>query len=648
MKHFDQVVSLLRQQIGNHNEVSDIISSAREVSQKWVPPLGSGDRETNGLVYGLVQSGKTGVLTACAALAADEGYKSTIIFTSDNDALYDQTLDRAREAFPGLEILSKADLRDSASYLSRIRSMNSVTVVTKNGNILDKLIQNLSKGNIKGLTALLIDDEADQASPNTKESREDGTRSKIYSQISQLRSFFERNTYLQVTATPQALFLQSRSHELRPKFTVLSRPGSDYVGGDDFFAENSTLIRIFDPNELGMLSAGTQPNPNLRLPKKLVYSLDTFMLAATYKRLHDASSKCAYLCHVSTRKNDHEHLVDLLRQYKRELSDGIKNADAGIRDRLRSAYEDLSKSDPGFSGSSFQSLVDGIGFYSPGIAIKLVNGDTDEDVALKSPYNLFVGGNKLGRGVTIKNLLVSYYGRSPKSPQADTVLQHARMFGYRRKDIGLLRLFLPQQLLDTFRAIHKMEKGLRTLIAERPGEEFRGVFLENAIKPTRRNVLSPTALGIYSASSNYNPAQVLRTPNVQSDMNKIDSLLSKYLNKSVTQVPIDLFVEIIRLTHHDEAFSEQIWNLNAIEQSLIQYKELKHKTHGSLFVDRDRGLEASRRETQGVLDGGEVARVPRDELSLFLLRTKPDPKGLFAWWPQIRFPDGNYAFAFAV
>ena len=46
-------------------------------------------------------------------------------------------------------------------------------------------------------------------------------------------------------------------------------------------------------------------------------------------------------------------------------------------------------------------------------------------LTVETTYNLFVGGNKLGRGVTIKNLLVSYYGRHPRNPQADTVLQHA-------------------------------------------------------------------------------------------------------------------------------------------------------------------------------------------------------------------------------
>jgi hypothetical protein len=83
-------------------EVQDISVTANEVVGRWVNPLTGGKEETNGLVYGLVQSGKTGVLTVTGAMGADEGYRTIIILTSDNDALYDQTMGRVREAFPGI------------------------------------------------------------------------------------------------------------------------------------------------------------------------------------------------------------------------------------------------------------------------------------------------------------------------------------------------------------------------------------------------------------------------------------------------------------------------------------------------------------------------------------------------------------------
>src|SRR5690242_12700751 len=102
MKHTDQVIALLNKQISNPEEVEDIRETAQEVAGRWVDPLsGGGKAQTNGLIYGLIQSGKTGVLTVTGAMGADEGYRTLLVLTSDNDPLYAQTLDRAREAFPG-------------------------------------------------------------------------------------------------------------------------------------------------------------------------------------------------------------------------------------------------------------------------------------------------------------------------------------------------------------------------------------------------------------------------------------------------------------------------------------------------------------------------------------------------------------------
>jgi hypothetical protein len=446
MNHRDQVLALLKTQIKNDAEVDDIRETATEVAGKWINPVSGGHEEINGLIYGLVQSGKTGVLTVTGAIGADEGYRTLLILTSDNDPLYEQTLGRVQEAFPGMDIIGKQDFKDKEGFIRRIKGGTCAIVTTKNSRILATLVQNFTGGNVRGLSCLIIDDEADQASPNTRESRSDGTRSPINERITQLRGFFHKNTYLQVTATPQGLFLQDPAHSFRPKFTVLSHPGQDYVGGEDFFGDASNLIREFDLNDITVVSPGPQPTPTLEIPKSLLRALDTFMIGATYKRTAEADQNCAFLCHVSTRKDDHRHIVELLRKYKADLATGLKANEPRIRTRLQTAYDDLAHSHEGIKASSFASLLDSIEFFSPGTTVKLVNGETDEDVAVRSPYNLFVGGNKLGRGVTIKNLLVSYYGRHPKRPQADTVLQHARMYGYRRKDIGLLRLFLPREL----------------------------------------------------------------------------------------------------------------------------------------------------------------------------------------------------------
>ena len=648
MKHRDQVLSLLQKQIGNAEEVTEINETAEEVSRKWVDPLSGGKEEVNGLIYGLVQSGKTGVLTVTGAVGADEGYRTLIILTSDNDPLYEQTLGRAREAFPGMDIIGKKEFKDSDAFLDRIKGGTCAIVTTKNSGLLGTLIQNFKKGRVKGLSCLIIDDEADQASLNTRAGRADGTRSAINDRIGELRDFFDKNTYLQVTATPQALFLQTPGHAFRPKFTVLSHPGSDYVGGDDFFGEESRLVREFDLNDITVLAPGPQPAPSLQIPSSLLRALDTFMIGATFKRTRDADQNCAFLCHVSTRKADHNHIVDLLRKYKKDLATGVKTKNPTVVRRLKEAYDDLGSTHPALRAADFDGLVNAIGFLSAGIHVKLVNGETDEDVAVKSPYNLFVGGNKLGRGVTIKNLLVSYYGRHPKRPQADTVLQHARMYGYRRKDIGLLRLFLPHELHTVFKAINRMEKGLRDLIAQRPTEDFRGVYVESGVSATRRNVLAPGSVGVYSGGGIYNPAQVLRDESVRPSTEKLDKMLGKVGDKAFKEFSMEEIRSLIELTKPDLNASERVWDPVAVAQSLVQLAALNKQKTGYVYVDRDRGLNENRGETQGILTGGEAGQVPKDKVTLFLLRTKAGTGTNAAWWPQIRFPDGKYAFAFSV
>jgi hypothetical protein len=648
MNHRDQVLRLLAKQVGNATEVDDIRDTAQQVAAKWVNPISGGQEEVNGLIYGLVQSGKTGVLTVTGAMGADEGYRTIIILTSDIDPLYLQTLGRAQEAFPGIDILGKSDIRDLDSFIKRVKSGTCAIVVTKNAALLGTLIENFKQGNMRGLSCLVIDDEADQASLNTRASRDDGSASAINRLIETLRRFFLKNTYLQVTATPQALFLQEGTHAFRPKFTVLSHPGAEYVGGEDFFGGRADLVREFDLQDIALLAPGPQPVPANTIPASLLKALDTFMVGATFKRVCDPEQNCAFLCHVSTRTSDHKHIVELLRKYKTDLAADLRTRDSRVVRRLKDAFDDLAGTHSGLAATDFDKLVEAIQFFSPGISVKLVNGETDEDVAVRSPYNLFVGGNKLGRGVTIKNLLVSYYGRHPRTPQADTVLQHARMYGYRRKDIGLLRLFLPPQLNTVFKAINRMERSLRELIAEKSAEEFRGIYVERGVSATRKNVLAPGAVGVYTGGSSYNPAQVLRSAEVAAATARLDKLLENVGDQQWVEMPIDDVKLLLSLTQPDPAASECVWDPEAVAGSVGQCARLKNQDTGYVYVDRDRGLKGRRRETRGILEGGEGRKVPDDRVTLFLLRTKAAGAEHASWWPQVRFPAGQYAFAFAV
>lgn len=193
-----------------------------------------------------------------------------------------------------------------------------------------------------------------------------------------------------------------------------------------------------------------------------------------------------------------------------------------------------------------------------------------------------------------------------------------------------------------------MERGLRDLIARQPTEEFRGVYVESGLSATRKTILAPGSIGVYSGGSIYNPAQVMRDKTVITSTEKIDKILASFRDDHHVEVPIDDMRALIALTLPDQRESERVWNPDAVAESLTQFAKLHHQSRGYVYVDRERGLKENRRETQGILDGGEAARVPDDKVTLFLLRTKADKKNNAAWWPQIRFPDGRYAFAFAV
>lgn len=644
--HKSEVLALLSKQIGNEEEVEEIERTAELVSLEWVDPCQAGGQHTNGLMYGLVQSGKTGVLVTTGAIGADKGYRLVVILTSDIDPLYNQTLGRVQQAFPGMDVIDKAGVKDLEAFGQRVRGGVCAIVITKNARILESLIENFKKVRVPGLSCLMIDDEADQASLNTRAHKDDGIRSAINQRLTDLRAFFERSTYLQVTATPQALFLQGPEHPFRPKFTVLSHPGGQYVGGDDFFGEPSQLVREFGAADIELLAGGGQPRPAKTLPSSLIRALDTFLIGATFKRLQDPEQNCAFLCHVSTKKADHEFISRLLLKYKNELKEGLDRRDANLARRLSEAFEDLLQTDSRLQGH-LPEIKDALSFYASSITVKLVNGDTDEDVAVKAPYNLFVGGNKLGRGVTIRNLLVSYYGRNPKSPQADTVLQHARMYGYRGADKGLLRLFLPPELHRVFKAINKMEVGLRELVAQRPSEEFRGIYVSSGLSPTRRNVLVPGAVGVYAAGSNYNPARVMMDDSVKSHTDRIDAMLRGIDSKTARKVELAVALEMLGEVRV-ESGGDGVWDTEAIKGSIEQFKAVRPNAEIVVYVDRDRALIERRRETQGIIDGGELDRVPQDALVIFMLRTKAAGNRSAAWWPQVRFPSGNYAFAFAI
>lgn len=88
--------------------------------------------------------------------------------------------------------------------------------------------------------------------------------------------------------------------------------------------------------------------------------------------------------------------------------------------------------------------------------------DDDGQLRLRTPLNIFIGGQILDRGITISNLIGFYYGRSPQKMQQDTVLQNSRMYGYRSKeDLSVTRFYTTRDLYDRMSNINDFDSKLR-------------------------------------------------------------------------------------------------------------------------------------------------------------------------------------------
>jgi len=98
--------------------------------------------------------------------------------------------------------------------------------------------------------------------------------------------------------------------------------------------------------------------------------------------------------------------------------------------------------------------------------------DADGQLKLRTPLNIFIGGQILDRGVTITNLIGFYYGRRPKIYQQDTVLQHSRMYGFRPKnDLAVTRFYTEPGIYQAMKAMHECDSALRTSFENADGDQ---------------------------------------------------------------------------------------------------------------------------------------------------------------------------------
>lgn len=641
-----------------------------------------------GLLLGLVQSGKTVALTTAIAMAADNGYKCFIVLTSDNLWLYAQTIGRLKRYLQGMEIEGKQQWDGQLFMVGNLKPKGSgvVLVTTKNATVLRSLITALDNLKIScGGTlppTLIIDDEADQASLDTRTSK----RAKnplvspgmISSLIEQIRQRFPKHVLLQVTATPQALFLQDLDHPYRPEFTVLIEPGKGYIGGNTFFSLDlgfaEPLIRHIDQVELDAMLA----TANIYIPASLWNSLCAFFVAATIKYLMHESlrregrgdlfskdPKYCFLCHISQKKADHQKAYDAIVYCHQKLVLGLSTTATvdeakQVLNRLQQAYNDiLSTLQPSTNSHipEFERVLDELKNFIVGTEVQILNSDKAENQPrYDRRYNILIGGNKLSRGVTIPNLIVTYYGRKAKSPNMDTVLQHARMYGYRAKDLDVTRLYLTPEVEYRFRMINESEQSLRSVIEDYPGKEYQGIRIGPGVKATRSNVLNPNNIGSYGAGRSYFPYKPLtQKEEIQETTEWLDKRIDKLYPANETkavQVSIDQAIELIQTTKSDSS-GGGLWDTKRIIASLKKLKG-SYDNRAYLVVRRNRNLGKNKEGLlRAVFSGpsgnypGDVSFAVSEYPTLFMFRLTGKQWNDYPFWvPIVRFPNGQYAILF--
>jgi hypothetical protein len=497
------------------------------------------DRVPTGLLYGCVQSGKTRAITLTSALLFDNGIRIIVVLTSNNVELVEQTAERLK-LVDGVQFITSLEddeerwERDVAHIRTYLGETGLLVVCQKERHHQQRLIAFLREINAGSLPAVVFDDEADQATPDTTQAARTAGRAnapmygsttyRLTLQNDNVRepgdSIVEtlaRSVFVQVTATPYALLLQHIQHPLRPKFTCLIEPGDGYLGGDWFFPPHFSDGEVAPPIievpalEANALAAGPLAVPPEMLRRAIAY----FCVAAAAHELHTGTrSKYGYsfLCHTSSKRVDHSHLERLISVFLEQIGRDLERDVAGdVADAFDFALREIKKTAPGlFELLTYPQLKRWILRKLPLRAMRVINAESDS-LSFTPGLNFLIGGNILGRGLTIKRLLVTYYMRSARSTQMDTMLQHARMFGYRQEHKSLIRVFLPRTSIERFVDIVQSEKYLRALIRSAPAGAIPVRVAQN-LNATRRNILDTGSLDAYRGGSQIYPYEPEHAP----------------------------------------------------------------------------------------------------------------------------------------
>ena len=196
--------------------------------------------------------------------------------------------------------------------------------------------------------------------------------------------------------------------------------------------------------------------------------------------------------------------------------------------------------------------------------------DRKGQLRLDNPFNIFIGGQILDRGLTIENLIGFFYGRNPSVFQQDTVLQHSRMYGARSKsDIAVTRLYTSNRIYRALNAMHEFDAALREAFERGIHNQDDGViFIESdtsgTIRPCAPSKVLITSTETIRPLRRFLPVgfQTKARTSIQKIIDRIDSIVNQASKNNSAKpfiIDVETAIEIINLIESTFEY-DQRWN----------------------------------------------------------------------------------------
>jgi len=492
------------------SENEKIIDSILDLSGD---PTTEGKWARKGLVMGNVQSGKTQNYIGLINKAVDAGYKVIILLGGHLNDLRKQTQERVDEGFIGRESqhlinvgaqeaarIGVGKIREQekgvATYTSTAGDFNRVVAnqgiklnslsdpaiftVKKNTSIMKNLskwitdMHLLDEDSNLDMPLLLIDDEADFASINSKAHRDDITATNR--SIREILSKFNKSTYIGYTATPFAnIFIDPDNFDdmlkddLFPKDFMIKIPVSEEYSGQDYFFNESYFddndshdssgpVRIIGDNEDMLPTKHNKYTTVGDLCPSLKEAIRVFILNICIRMLRgDDKTHNTMLINITHLNILQRQITNKIEDYIEEIIEAIgANHGLGPEKSLQSTHiKDLADTyNKSFEiEEDFKNIFTFLNKAANKLKVYGINNQSEQvlDYSLYRESGLaaiVIGGHKLSRGLTLEGLSISYFARNSK--MYDTLLQMCRWFGYRPNYKDLCKVYTTSESMEWY------------------------------------------------------------------------------------------------------------------------------------------------------------------------------------------------------